>query len=238
MKSNNFELALQRFEISSDNDTISFENHYFNGFSGAEGAEAYSIYLESLHNDYFLNLRTHIDVLVLQNIETALKFMQTKITLFNEIQNEFELKSTLEFWISNKQVLNEDMKQKINEYPLYQKLKKQRDTVDFFINMIKTQNYFIDKTKIELLKINNIYSPKTQQQTITEQQIDKDNWNNILKDKPDILTTFDLAEFFRKDQRTINRWVKEGVIIPIDKSKRPQQFKKDDVKRYYLKLRK
>lgn len=236
MKSRNLELALRQFEISDDNDTISYIDHFYNGFSGAEGSEAYYCFLEQLYNDYFLNLRTQIDNLILQNIEIALNFVSTKIVLFNDIQNDFKFKSTLEFWLSNKDLSNDELNQKEAYSSLWKKIKNQRDTIDFFIGMIETQEYFINKALLELLSIKNSYSSKSDNPTITENEIDIQKWENLLKNESEILSTFDLARIFNKASRTINRWVKEGAIVPIDKNKKPQQFKKDDIKKYYLKV--
>ena len=241
MKSNNLELALRRFEISPENDTFSYENHYCNGFSGLESEEAYCRHLENLYNEYFLSLRNKIDTLVLQNLETTLKFLQTKITLFNEIQSEFELKSMLDFWENTIKSYETDYNYKSNrntEYSLLRKIKNQIDTMKFFAAMIKTQNYFIDKALIELSQLYNAYSPQLQPQKITEKEIEKTEWDNILTGEKDILETSDLARIFNKDSRTINRWVKEGKINLIDRFAKPHQFRKDDVKKHYLKMRK
>ena len=239
MKSKNLELALSRFEISQANDTVSYENHYCNGFSGAESEEAYCNHLENLYNDYFLSLRNQTDALVLQNLETSLKFLQTKITRFTEIQNEFELKSNLDFWESTIKSYESDLIYKSNrntDYSLLRKIKNQIDTMKFFAAMIKTHNYFIDKALTELTQLYNAYNP--QPQKMTEREIEKSEWDNLLKEENDILQTSDLARIFYKDSRTINRWVKEGKINPIDKFAKPHQFRKDDVKKYYLKMKK
>jgi len=236
MKTNNLELALRQFEISPENDALPYENHYYNGFSGVE-SEVFIQHLDGLYNEYMSNLHSQIDMLVLKDTNTALQFLQTKINLFNKIQSEFESKSMLNVWESIRKRLNGDLQRQNIKYPLWRKIKNQRDTVEFVIEMINTQNHFIGKAITELQEIANTYNPQPQQQTITEKQIEKDKWDNALKDYPDIITTFDLEKIFNKDKRTINRWVKEGVITPIDKKKRPHQFRKDDIKMYYLKDR-
>lgn len=236
MKSVNLELALGRFEISEDNDSISYIYKVFNGFSGGEGCDAYNLFLDKLYNDYFLNLRTQIDNLILQNIEVAFNFLKSKAILFDDIQNDFDTKSTLEFWIGNSKMLKNELEQKDTHSSLWNKIKNSKDTVDFYIEMINTQKFYINKSITEIQTIQNCYSPKSQNPIITDYGIDKEMWDNTLKDYPDVINTFDLAKIFNKDSRTINRWVKEGAIIPIDKNKRPQQFKKDDIKKYYLKV--
>lgn len=102
--------------------------------------------------------------------------------------------------------------------------------------MISVQFLFIEKAINELTQIFNTYSPKPKPIFITENDIEKEKWDNTLKDEKDILDTNDLARIFGKNTRTINRWVKEGVLEPIDNNKRPHQFKKDDVKKKYLKI--
>jgi hypothetical protein len=111
-------------------------------------------------------------------------------------------------------------------------LKNEIGTFRFFKQMIDIQLSFIEKTIDELNTIYHTYNP--QPQKITKDDINKEEWNNLLKDYPDLLSTKDLAPIFKVGTRTINEWVKEGYITPIDKSKRPQQFIKDDIKMYIL----
>jgi hypothetical protein len=39
MKDNNLELELRRYEVSDWNDKITYEKHYYNGFSGMDGTD-------------------------------------------------------------------------------------------------------------------------------------------------------------------------------------------------------
>ncbi len=70
---------------------------------------------------------------------------------------------------------------------------------------------------------------------LSEGDMFKETWDNTLKEYGDILTVTDLCAIFRKSRQTINRWRKEGRITPIDNSVRPQ-YRKDEVKKNYLKL--
>lgn len=238
MKTDNLELELRCYEISEWNDKITYEKHYYNGFSGLEGEEAYQRYLQGLYDTYFFELRQIIDSLALTNIDTLLRFLQTKVNLFNEI-NDKENNNSLR-WIDYGMFKNLIIRDETVDKSIIQRsqgARNQYNTMKFFVRMIGVQLYFIDKAINELTQIYNTYNPQPQPQKITDAAIDKDVWENTLKDEKDILDTADLARIFNKDTRTINRWAREGVLNPIDKTKRPQQFKKDDVKRYYLKLK-
>ena len=231
MKSNNLELALRRFEISQENDTLSYENHYYNDFSGVEG-EGYTYHLEGLYNDYFLSLRTQIDTLVLQDKETARQFIQTKIDLFTEIQNEFELKSTLDSWISHRKQFDSEM-QRISDYTLWRKIKNQRDTVGFFIEMIGTQKYYIEKAISELTRIFDTYNSVGKHQITTgtktpiqEKQHPIDEYfEKRFADKD--ITNEEICQMFGISRQTAQAWRKAGKLIQIsDEGKRPIKYNK------------
>lgn len=231
MKSNNLELALRRFEISQENDIIPYENHYCNDFSGAE-SEAYTSHLESLYNDYFLSLRTQIETLVLQDKETTRQFLQTKVDLFTEIQNEFDMKSTLDVWINTGKRFSLEM-QYTNDPDLWRKIKNQRDTIDFFIEMIRTQNYYIDKAITELTRIFDTYNSvgkhlfNTRAKTpIQEKQHHIDAY--FEKHFANIeITNKEICRMFGITRQTAQAWCEEGKLIRIsDESKRPIKYDK------------
>jgi len=237
MNSNNLELELRRYELSAWNDKITYEKHYYNGFSGIEGEEAYQRYLQGVYDTYFIELRQKIDSLALSNIDTLLRFLQTKIDLFNEIydkeynnSNRWNDYQSFESMIIRDETVDKQLVQNS------QGAKNDYHTMKFFVRMIGTQLYFIDKAINELTQIYNTYCPEPQPQKMTENDIDKEVWNNTLKDEKDILDTFDLARIFNKKESTIRRWAREGVLNPIDKTKRPQQFRKEDVKKDYLRI--
>ena len=229
MKSNNLELALRRFEISQENDALSYESHYCNDFSGAE-SDAYSAYLESLYNDYFLSLCTQIDALIIQDKETARQFLQTKIDLFTETQNEFDLKSTLQVWINTERRFNMEM-QHTNDPDLWRKIKNQRDTIGFFIEMIGIQNYYIDKATTEIKRIydtyNSVGKPKITTGTQTPIQ-DKQHHIDEYFEKhfPDMeITNKEICEMFGITRQTAQAWFEEGKLIRIsDEGKRPIKY--------------
>lgn len=238
MKTDNLEMELRRYELSQANDKITYEKHYYNDFSGMEGEEAYRQYLQRLYDTYFIELRRKIDTLALSSIDTLLKFIQTKIDLFNEIIDRENNNTTR--WIDYEMFKGLIIRDKTIDKSIIRKsqaARNQYNTMKFFVRMMEVQFYFNDKAINELTEIYNIYSPQPQPQKITENDIDKDSWDNTLKDEKDILETSDLARIFNRDDRTINRWARDGVINPIDKHKRPQQFRKDDVKKYYLKIK-
>ena len=238
MKTDNFEMELRRYEPSPADDKITYEKHFYNDFSGMEGEESYQRYLQSLYDAYFYDLRQKIDTLVFTNIDTLLRFLKTKIDLFNEI-NDKEYKNNTR-WIDYESFKRLIIRDETVDRPIIQRSKEARNqyhTMKFFVGMIDTQLYFIEKAINELTQIYNTYSPQPQPQKISERDIDKDIWDNTLKIEKEILDTFDLARIFHKDTRTINRWVRDGVINPIDENKRPHQFRKDEVKKYYLKIK-
>jgi len=239
MKTNNLEMELRRYEPSQADDKITYEKHYYNDFSGLEGEEAYQRYLQGLYDNYFYELRQKIDTLVFTNIDTALRFLKTKIDLFNEIYDKEYNNSNR--WTDYKSFKSMIIRDETVDKPIIQRsqwARNQYNTMKFIVRMIDTQLYYIDKAINELTQIYNTYSPQPQPQIINETDIDKEIWDNTLKDEDEILDTFDLARIFHKKESTIRRWARDGVLNPIDKSKRPRQFRKDDVKKYYLKIKK
>lgn len=234
MKTNNFELELICYKPSDLNDKINY-----NGFLSLEGEEAYHVYLQGLFDNYFCELRVKIDTLAETNTDTLLKFLQTKIDLFNDINDKENINNTR--WIDYeffKDSINRDKTVDRSIVEKSQGAKNQYKTLNFFVGMMNVQFFFIEKAINELTQIYNIYSPKPKPILITEKDIEKEIWENTLKDEKDVLDTKDLARIFSKDTRTINRWVKEGVFSPIDTNKRPHQFNKIDVKSHYLRIRK
>jgi len=231
---NNLELALRCYEPSPWNDKITYEKHYYNGFSGLEGIEAYQSYLEGLYVNYFMSLREQIDKVLFIDIDVLLKFLKTKIDLFNEI-NDIDCNYCLRQvdYKCFESMIERDEKAvslsigAINDY----------GTMIFFRQMIGVQLYFIERAINELTRIYITYNPLPQSMIITERDIDKDTWDNTLKEENDIIDTFDLARIFNRKEPTIRRWIREGVLNPIDRNRRPQQFRKNDVKKYYLKVK-
>jgi hypothetical protein len=238
MKTNNLELELRRYELSDLDDKISFEENCYNDFSGYQGVDAYQKYLQGLYDEYFFKIRETIDTLAITNIDVLLRFLQTKLDLFNDIYDKENNNNTR--WEDSdffKDLIKRDESVDKSLVENSQGAKNQYKTSKFFAGMISVQFLFIEKAINELTQIFNTYSPNPKPISITKNDIEKEKWDNTLKDEKDILNTNDLARIFGKDTRTINRWVKEGVLDPIDKNKRPHQFKKDDVKKKYLKIK-
>jgi len=232
MKTNNFELELRRYESSVLNDKINY-----NDFLNLEGEDAYQNYLQGLYDEYFFKIRETIDTLAITNIDVLLRFLQTKLDLFKDIYDKENNNNTR--WVDSdffKDLIKRDESVDKSLVENSQGAKNQYKTSIFFAGMISVQFLFIEKAINELTQIFNTYSPKPKPIFITENDIEKEKWDNTLKDEKDILDTNDLARIFGKNTRTINRWVKEGVLEPIDNNKRPHQFKKDDVKKKYLKI--
>lgn len=239
MKTNNFELELRRYESSVINSQIYNDKLIYNGFSSLEGEDAYQVYLQGLFESYFCELREKIDTLVLTNTDILLKFIQTKLDLFNDIYDKDNNNNTRWFnYESFKYSIIRDETVDSSIVEKSQGAKNQYKTSKFLVGMMNIQFNFIEKAINELTQIYNIYSPKPKPILITEKDIEKEKWENTLKDEKDILGTKDLARIFIKDSRTINRWVKEGIFSPIDTNKRPHQFNKIDVKSHYLRIRK
>ncbi|MDO9629012.1 MAG: hypothetical protein Q7I99_03840 [Acholeplasmataceae bacterium] len=239
MKTNNFELELRRYELSDLEDKISYEENCYNGFLGYQGVDAYQQYLQGLYDNYFCELREKIDTLAITNTDVLLRFLQTKLDLFNDIYDKENKHNTR--WVDFdffKDLIKRDESVDKSLVENSQGAKNQYKTLKFFAGMISVQFLFIEKAINELTQIFNTYSPNPKPISITKNDIEKEKWDNTLKDEKDILNTNDLARIFGKDPRTINRWVKEGVLETIDNNKRPHQFKKDDVKKKYLKVRK
>lgn len=230
----NLETELRRVEFSNPNDKVGYEQHSYNSFYGSQDDEAYYNHLDQLYNDYFSNLRTNIENLLINSRENLLRYLRDKIVLFNSIKDNFIEKNYMDWgsYTANSEIYYSDaIKTNLgarNEY----------NTAKFFKRMSDTQLRFIEKSITELNKIHEIYNPNSEPQKITTEQIEKDTWVNTLAEYGDIVDTFDLAKIFDREETTIRRWVREGVITPIDKQKRPMQFKKDDIKRYYLKIKK
>jgi hypothetical protein len=238
MKDNNLETALRRYELSPWNDKVTYEKHYYNGFSGLEGVEAYQSYLEGLYVKYFVELREQTDKLVLINIDTMLKFLKTKIDMFNEI-NDTDCNYCIR-WIDYNSFQdlierNNTADREILEHS--QGAVNENGVMKFFRQMTGVQLYFIERAISELTQIYNTYNPQPLPKAITEKEMDKEVWDNTLKGEKDILDTSDLARIFNKKNSTIRRWAREGIFNPIDRYKRPQQFRKDEIKKYYLKIR-
>jgi len=230
-------LELQRYELSPSNDKITYDKHCYNGFSGAEGAEAYRHYLSGLYNDYFSDLRKQIDTLALSNIDVLLRFLQTKIDLFNDI-NDTDGKNCLR-WVDYESFKNLIERDETVDKPILERspaAKNEYGTMKFFVEMIAIQNYFIQKGIDELTQLYNTYNPQPQPQIITENVIEKEKWENTLTDYPDILTVSHLMNIFKVTRQTIYRWEDEGRIKRIDKGTRPR-FLKSDIKKNYLKIK-
>ncbi len=237
MKSNNLELALREYNPSSWNDKITYEKHLYNGFSGLEGAEAYHQHLSGLYDTYFIDLRDKIDALVLKDIDILLKFIQSKIDLFNDI-NDIESKNNTR-WVDLNSFDGYIKRDETVDRNVIQNSEWARNdyfTMKFFVEMINTQNCFIDKAITELTKLYETYNP-TPKSTISQNEIDKETWENTLSKYGDLISTFEVAKIFGKDEDTIRRWQREGKFTPIDKNARPMQFRKDEIKQYYLKIK-
>lgn len=230
---NNLELELKRIEYSDSNDKISFEHHSYNRFSGLEDCEVYNKHLDRIYNDYFAHLRINTDNLLINNRADLLKYLQDKTTLFNSIKLSFETKNLLTFWDN---YIKSCEKYFTNNIQNNVGAKNEYYTAQFFKRMSETQLHYIEKAIDELNQIYNIYNPNSEPQKISQEQIDKEIWDNTLSEYGDILNTFDLAKIFNKDEATIRRWARQGIVTPIDKQKRPMQFIKDEIKKYYLKL--
>lgn len=229
----NLETELYRVEFSNSNDKIGYEEHSYNGFYGAQDDETYYNHLDKLYIDYFNNVRANIESLLINNRTDLLRYLQDKIILFDSIKANFKEKSYMDwdsYIYSSEKYYSDAIKTNIGA-------KNEYNTAKFFKRMSDTQLLFIEKCITELNQIYNIYDPNSSSQKITQEQIEKDTWDNTLSEYGDIVNTFDLAKIFDKDETTIRRWAREGVLTPIDKKKRPMQFKKDDIKRYYLKIK-
>ena len=239
MKSNNLELALRRFEISPQDDSVSYDGHYCNGFSGAESSEAYYLHLERLYNDYFIEFRSNVESRIFQDKNITLQIIQSQITLFTEIKGEFELKSTLDCWISNRERFNRDMQQNSNEYVLWRKFKNQRDTVDFFIEMINTQSHFIDKAIDEIQQIYDRFvadaTPTTPPTTLKSQHPRNDvdeYFEKHFANKE--ITNKEIELMFGIRRPTIQSWreVQGKLIQTSDEGKRPITYDKQKLIEY------
>ena len=228
MKQDNLELALREYNPSVGNDKITYEKHYYNGFAGIEGDEAYYKHLETLYNAYFVDFRGKIDNLVMKDANTLRSFLQNKIDLFNNIADDFKNKNQLGSW---KGLIRRD---ETVDKPTLQRSPGARNeyyTMKFFVEMINVQNYFIDKAITELTGIYNNFNPNQQPQTITEEGINKEEWDNALKDYPNDMTTQDVAKAFAKSERTINLWKKQGMITPYHEG-HPDIYTKEEIKKY------
>lgn len=230
---NNLETELRRIEFSNPDDRIGYEKHSYNGFKGIHGSESYCIHLDKFYSDYLSQLNENIETLLINDRDSLLKFLSHKITLFANIKADFETKN----YINWNDHLRSQEKYFSDALKNNSHAKNEYETVRFFKEMTDTQLYFINKIIDELQQTYNSYNPNSEPQKISHEQIDKETWANTLSDYRDILNTFDLAKIFKNDATTIRRWVKEGVLTPIDRNKRPMQFKKDDIKKYYLKIK-
>lgn len=230
---NNLETELRKVEFSTPNDNISYEQHSYNGFTGMQGSESYYIYLDKLYNEYASTLNLNIVNLLTNNKNNLLNYLSDKTSLFNTIKVDFKDKNYMDWdsYLKSRETYDKNtLKSNTNA-------KNEYNTVKFFKEITDIQLYFINKIIGELQRIYNSYNPNAEPQRVSPDQIEKETWDNTLSNYGDIINTFDLAKIFGRAETTITRWVREGVITPIDKKKRPMQFKKDDIKKYYLKMK-
>lgn len=233
MKINSIEFELRRFELSQSNDKINYEKHSYNGFLGIEGRDAYFKYLEGLYNNYFVDLRMKIDNLIINNNnDLLLKFLKDRINLFNDIKNDFELKSTPDFW--NSYII----RCQTVDAPILQRSQAARNeygTVKFFIEMIGTQFYFIEKAINDLNLLHNTYDEvkeKSNRQN-TSQKLQQNRASHIdeyfekhFANKD--ITNKEIALMFDITRPTIQEWREQGKIIMIsEQGKRPIIYSKE-----------
>jgi Fe-S cluster biosynthesis and repair protein YggX len=184
-------------------------------------------------------LRGKIENFVIEKNPLLLNFIQSKITQFNSIKEDFTLKNYLDY-----DALIHSNNLEMNGGNNNVLLKNETNNFIFYRKVTNTQAYYIEKAINELNDLYKAYSPIKEEkpkekdlEIITEEEIDKDAWENLLKGYSDILTTKDLADYFKKETRTINEWTKKGYLTPIDRHKHPMSFTKDEVKKYILKKR-
>ena len=242
MATNNLELELRRYEPSAWNDKITYEKHYYNGFSGMEGEEAYQRYLQGIYNVYFIELRKDIDTLALSNsIDTLLKFLQTKIDLFKDINDKEGNESTR--WVDYESFKNQIIRDETVDRDIVQRIegaKNDYNTMKFFVRMIGTQLYFIEKGIDELNKIYVNYSPSTHindipqsepkpkaqpkpqpNQNFIDEYFEKHFANKDITNK-EIMLMFDIT------RPTIQDWREKGKLIQIsDEGERPIKYSKE-----------
>jgi len=160
MKTNNLEIALREFRILVEVNDKKI-NITYNDYKVDEMLD-YKQYILNLYNAYFVDLRAKFETLMLNgNTDTLLKFVQSKISLFEEIKD-------------TKGINN-------NRYRLYRTAKKEVDINKhdienlktlplLFDKMIKVQLYYIYRAIKELTELHNIYIPNHQAHNNTKQK--------------------------------------------------------------------
>jgi len=228
----NLEFELRRFELSQSNDKINYEKHSYNGFLGIE---ALYKHLDVLYHKYFTDLRIKIDnIIANNNNHLILALLRDRINLFNEIKEEFEIKSTLDFWKGY--IKRCDTVDK----PILQRSKAARNeysTVKFFTEMIGTQSYFIGKGFDELKALYENYGES--KADLNQQK--KQQQNQILQNKHSYIDEYFEKHFPNKDitnkeielmfgitRPTIQEWREKGkLIMTSDVGKRPITYSKE-----------
>ena len=239
MATNNLELELRRYEPSAWNDKITYEKHYYNGFSGMEGEEAYQRHLQGIYNAYFIELRENIDTLALSNsIDTLLKFLQTKIDLFNDINDKEGNESTR--WVDYESFKNQIIRDETVDRDIVQRIqgaKNDYNTMKFFVRMIGTQLYFIEKGIDELNKIYMNYCPSTTKTNMPQlkpqpnQHYIDEYFEKHFANKD--ITNKEIALMFGITRPTIQDWREKGKLIQIsDEGERPIKYSKEKLIEY------
>ena len=240
MKTNNLEFELRKFEMSQWDDKKNYEKHTYNGFLGIEGYDAFHRYLDELYHNYFSDLRIKIDNLIMSNNNNLiLKYLEDKKNIFNTIKDDFELKSNLDYW-NNYIVRCETVDAQILERS--HGARNEYTTVKFFREMINTQLYFIEKGIDELKLLHETYGDgetnpnkqnttqkPLQQNSIKEKFHYVDEYFNQYTDK-DILINKDIEYIFDIDRATVINWRKKGKLVQISEdNKRPILYSKSDI---------
>jgi hypothetical protein len=161
MKDNDFELALKRFEYSESNDELTYEKHYYNGFSGMESEEAYHKHLQALYDNYIFELNKKIEAQTFTNPAALSTYIHSKLILFTKIKTEWDNNYIIDTWNSTIQAT----------YSYYMNSKYARNelgTLQFFVKCVGSQYYFIDEIIKDITELCNLYNPQQSQSTINK----------------------------------------------------------------------
>lgn len=235
MKNVNLVSELMRVEYSDSNDKVGYEDHFYNGFLGIQGSEAYYNHLDRLYNDYFEKLRENVDSLLFGDKSSILIYLNDKIILFNSVKSNYNEKNYMDwgaYILSCEKHYSENIRSN-------QGAKNEYNIAKFFKEMSGTQLYFIEKGINDLQQLFNNYNTET---NITD--IPKKNSpakNNSLSEyindyfsrysDSDTLTNKDLVFIFDITRPTIDEWKTLGKFTEISENgKRPILYSKEDVK--------
>ncbi len=149
MKTNNLEIALREFKILvevNDKKMIITYNNY-----KIDEMLEYKQYILGLYNDYFVDLRAKLETLMLNNPTLLLNFVESKITLFNDIKDTKGINN-------NRWRMYLTAKKKLENEKILDNLKSMSESIPVLLEkMIKVQLYYINKAINELTNLHSIY---------------------------------------------------------------------------------